>query len=237
MTHKDEEDYPTVSQVIGRNVKALREEHEWRQEDLAERARRWGLDWNRTTVAAVETGIRAVDNGELTLLAVTLVTSLVDLLAGEGRVRLTKTATTDLDTLRALWSGESAGPMLPRQFDVPQTRELSRAVPGLLKQLRATTAEIQRLWPKMPAKQWDKAVEESMNDEAVKKAARKLGTRPHYVAIAARRRWGRGLAEERDARVADLVSDDATPRTRQALRGHVTRGLMSELEPLFNRKG
>jgi hypothetical protein len=48
----------------------------------------------------------------------------------------------------------------------------------------------------------------------------------------ARERWGRSLTEERDRRVAAQASPDATPRTRQAVRGHVTRELMATLAPI-----
>jgi len=50
--------------------------------------------------------------------------------------------------------------------------------------------------------------------------------RPLEVALLARRLWGASIAEERDRR---LGPSEATPRVRQAERGHVTRALLAEL--------
>jgi hypothetical protein len=67
--------------------------------------------------------------------------------------------------------------------------------------------------------------------DAEQKAARRLRTFPLAVAVAARRRWRRSFTEERDHRVTAQAQPDATPRTLQALRGHVTRALLDELRP------
>jgi phage baseplate assembly protein W len=48
---------------------------------------------------------------------------------------------------------------------------------------------------------------------------------------AARDLWGRNLAEERDARVAETAPAGASNRTLQALRAHETRRLLAEITP------
>jgi hypothetical protein len=50
-------------------------------------------------------------------------------------------------------------------------------------------------------------------------------------------KWGRTLAEERDHRVTEQARDDDAPRGLQALRGHVTRDLTTELETELREKG
>jgi len=65
---------------------------------------------------------------------------------------------------------------------------------------------------------------------AEQKAARKLGVTPEELDSAARHLWGQSLTDERDARVDDRAPD-AAGSTLQALRGHVTRELLEELEP------
>lgn len=65
--------------------------------------------------------------------------------------------------------------------------------------------------------------------DAEKKAARRLGTSPESVVEVAPARWGRSLTEERERQVAAQAAPDATPRTRQALRGRVSRELVAEL--------
>jgi hypothetical protein len=72
----------------------------------------------------------------------------------------------------------------------------------------------------------DRAVD-SIGD-AERHAARRLGATAVQINEAAARRWGRSLADERDARVAERATDPS-PRQLQALRGHVTRVLLGEL--------
>ena len=68
--------------------------------------------------------------------------------------------------------------------------------------------------------------------DADRKAALRLGVAPEDVSRAAESLWGRTLTEERDERVAALAPEDATPRSMQALRGHITRTLLREIGPL-----
>jgi transcriptional regulator with XRE-family HTH domain len=68
------------------------------------------------------------------------------------------------------------------------------------------------------------------------KASRRLGVSPEEVARAAGSLWSRSLAEERDLRLSKLAPRGASARTRQALRGHMTRTLLKELEPALQRE-
>ncbi len=43
--------------------------------------------------------------------------------------------------------------------------------------------------------------------------------------------WSRGLAAERDRRLAETGGDVGTPRAQPARRGHITRALLDELRP------
>src|SRR5205823_23554 len=71
---------------------------------------------------------------------------------------------------------------------------------------------------------------------AEQKASRRLGVSPEEVARAAGSLWSRSLAEERDARLLRLAPVGASARTIQALRGHITRTLLQELEPALQRE-
>jgi hypothetical protein len=86
-----------------------------------------------------------------------------------------------------------------------------------------------QVWPE--AKRPDlEAAHADVAGDAELKAARRLRVPPVAVALAARRSWKRSLTEERDRRVAEEAPADATPRTLQALRGHISRGLLEELK-------
>ena len=61
--------------------------------------------------------------------------------------------------------------------------------------------------------------------ETERKAARAVGIEPAMMRAIALDLWGRSLVEERDRR----TGHDVSGRSRQAVRGHVTRALLAEL--------
>ena len=75
----------------------------------------------------------------------------------------------------------------------------------------------------------------SANGEAEQKAARKLGVTPQMIAQAAYDIWGRSLTDERNLQVEQLDwVDETSTRQVQALRGHVTRQLLDDIENLIS---
>lgn len=76
----------------------------------------------------------------------------------------------------------------------------------------------------------DRVVNREASNEAEKKAARSLGISAVDLVFLAHDLWNRGLTDERDARVtAEAGSVEVSKAKRQALRGHITRGLLAEL--------
>jgi len=72
-------------------------------------------------------------------------------------------------------------------------------------------------------------VERIRHRDAEQVAARRLGWTPLELAVGALELWGRGLAEERDARVAAAAPGEVSAATLRALRGRVSRHLYGEL--------
>jgi len=70
----------SFGQIIGENVKALREEAGWTQAQLAEAMTRLGFDWKRITMAEAEAASRRVTYEELVGLAVLFGVPVVELL-------------------------------------------------------------------------------------------------------------------------------------------------------------
>lgn len=66
--------------------------------------------------------------------------------------------------------------------------------------------------------------------DAEVKAAARLGMTPLALTQAAIRLWGRSLSAERDRRVGLQVTEKLDSRSVQALRGHITRALLAEIE-------
>src|SRR5882724_9856802 len=72
MPHDKERRGEPLRAVVGRRVRALREQAGVRQDDIAVRARLLGLNWTRSTVAALERGEKAISIEELVLLTTLL---------------------------------------------------------------------------------------------------------------------------------------------------------------------
>lgn len=79
----------TVGQVIGENLKRIREERKLTQHEAARLCAAAGLSWTRTRIAVIERGDReTVDVGTLLLLAAAFDVSVSALFSGAGHVKL-----------------------------------------------------------------------------------------------------------------------------------------------------
>lgn len=228
-----------LSRVIGERMKAVREAHGWRQDEVAARARDHGLRWTRATVAGIETGRREVTAGEMVLLPDLLryAVELPDLIPSGTWVALGPDAFASSEGVRARLVGE-AGPSLPAELDVPYTRKFRRAAqqaveamrsPEWQQAMRAYEAGMEAVWPKAKGgslQRWITA-ERDADQEVERRAAERLGVDARHLALAARRRWGHSLTEERDRRTPAGVSS----------RGHITRALLAELRPALAEAG
>lgn len=74
--------------------------------------------------------------------------------------------------------------------------------------------------------------------EAEQKAALGLGVTPAEVSRLAKRRWNATLTAKRERRLKAQLrgKGEMTPRTLQAMRGRVTRGLLAELRNELNQE-
>jgi transcriptional regulator with XRE-family HTH domain len=224
------DDEQTFSRALGANIKARRQQLGLTQDQAAALLRRVGLDVSRSWIAALERGSgRTLDLGEVALVCVALESDLSILLAGSGHVRVSDSATIAIEKIRDVLEAGSAA-LSDDDLDVPITREavLSRSGFSALKRRN------RRLWPNATPAEIVEA-ERSARGDVELRAAKHIGVEPSEVSVAAFGRWGHSLTEERDARVLAAVAG-ASPRTAQALRGHVTRQLIAELEPIV-RKG
>jgi len=196
-----EEAPPTVGNVVGGNLKALRKQRRLTQDKAAALLVRSGLNWRRTHVSDIESGRReTVDLGALIALAAAWDVSLPDLFAGDGSVLLTPRAdyaecrvTASRAELRA-WCG-GGRPLVAVGGD--------RSVPEAMAYHR-----------------WRGR---SIPIEADRALADKLGVRVEEVVETAELLWDRSLTEERDRLVGEL--GEIPLGERQARQGHIMRRL------------
>jgi transcriptional regulator with XRE-family HTH domain len=203
----------TVQELLAERLTSARKEVGLRQEDVANRAQRLGLQWARATVAQLETGRRELAVDEYLALPAIYGCTLEEFL---GR-------------------GQRLVQLLPG-LTVSRS-ELTRSTAGRRSSLRAASVA----GPTSRGGARTAPVSSGLVSDSEMKAARKIFGGPHAatrLTDEAQRLWGRSLVAEREARVAEIASSDADARTVQALRGHVTRGLLTDLEQhMRQRKG
>jgi transcriptional regulator with XRE-family HTH domain len=211
----------SLRDVLAAGLKEARQRQGLRQEDAAARVQGVGLaSWIRGTVAQAEVGARKFSIEEVLLLALAYETSLAGLIAGNDAdvVELTPDVRLPVGTVRALLSGQSPGELPTVSRNSGEATGTGRFPCPLAGANRFGIGERGLL-----------ARSAGATSEADRHAARKLGVAPDVVAETAQRLWGRSLSEERDYRLVD-TSPDLSARRKQALRGHVTRQLLTELE-------
>jgi transcriptional regulator with XRE-family HTH domain len=214
----------TIREVVGENVRRIRDEAGARQDDVATAARGVGLSWTRSKIAALERGEKALDLAEAVLLAEAMgevaghPVGVADLLAGDGAVRLSREVVLHRKALRRFLDGD---PVKVLMRDIPGGRARALAalakVPAAMERAGVMAGEEISVDLMMHA--------EKHAGEAEERVGRTLGVSTMDVAYLAVGLWGRTLGEERDRR----VGDDVPLASRSAKRGRVTRQLVEEL--------
>lgn len=226
-----------LSRALGERLKALRQTAGVSAEQVAEAARDLGLSWRRATVAQIENGDRGLSAEELVLLPLLLGLGLAlphswEELIGEGEnLRLGPAVAVDRSVVVEVLSGRAGEIGLGAGIDAPLRERERAALSAFNAALPYVRAWWEAAWPGASLAQLSRVREDAAH-EAEQKAARKLGVSTLVLSAAAHRTWGRGLSDERDARVEEQSGDDASPRSMQAVRGHVTRRLLAEVEPM-----
>lgn len=206
------DDVRALNDVIGSRIRAVRSEWRLTQDDLARAAEDLGLPWNRSTVAKIEAGDRALAVGEFLALPQIL----------DGAVYLAH-------------RGLKGGPALSLGDLVDPGKSPARV--ALTPRLHPGRAHLRWLKDARPPELYKRQGRRLAAGEAERHVARVLSVDVPAVAEEAERRWITSLTDERDRRVGDrlrnagLDPDDVEPRSLQATRGHVTRELIEELRP------
>jgi transcriptional regulator with XRE-family HTH domain len=217
---------------IGQRMRAIREAQGKRQEDVVVTARAFGLKWTQATVAALETAKRQLNVSEFLLLPRVFGIELRDLFVGDQSVRLPTGVLTKPKILEAIVSSRAKS-LRHDELLTQRTGTLRRA----LRQYRKAIPSLP-LPPPMQdqmVKVWTSLLGIGV---AEAKAARKFRVREGDIAHAAVSLWKRSLTLERDSRLAEALQGapaSPSPRTVQAMRGHITRSLLEVLRSELQR--
>lgn len=221
--------------LVGRNLAARRNALGLRQDEVARKARDWGLKWTRSTVAAVENGLRSLDLREAVALVPALGLELADLFAGEEWVKYSPAGRVRASAVAAYLSGRCGDVDEDRDFHTPAVLEANMAAQERMARNAPEYYDRYREY-------WREASDEDMvraeaaaGGEAESRAAKTegllqlIGGDPMWVSVLAHRLWGCSLTDRRDHLVAEAANEGASRGRLQALRGHVTRRLIAEL--------
>ena len=238
----------TLADVVGINVRRLRDNLGWSQSDLARNAQEFGLRWTQSVVSSIEKGTRVLDLDELLLLCLVLKVTPDSLLAGDDTVRLNTSAHLGLQTIRSVLAGHDGALADAEDVPVGAVADLVTTVSSISKLTYEPEqfAIWNQLWPDINDR-GRKAVLMDATQDAEKKAARSLNDKaqnrwrvsPVDIATAAHGLWGRSLTEERDTRIGtvdQLRQSEMDERAIQGLKGHSTRQLLNELKSYMETK-
>ena len=198
----------SLEELVAANLPQLRRERGLSQHALASRAAEAGLNWNRLTVAGIETRRRGLSVGEWLLLPAIL--------------RCSSARLVNFD-MKSVDEVEIEGVLLtPAQF--------GRLVLGVGSYSQVPIPEE---FPSYAGPSIHEEFEEFITRETNRKVAKRMGWSVRHLVTRSKHLWdGRELAAERERRLEQTgaPSTGASPRVLQALRGHITRELIYELQ-------
>jgi transcriptional regulator with XRE-family HTH domain len=229
-----------VHDLLGLGVAAVRREKRWTQEDLARELRYHGLtSWRTGSVGQLEAGLRRPRLDEVVLICAALGVALDDLLPDSDEfVELGDGAKMRPGAIRAVLHGE---------VDADPVRSITEDMifPGETRALQKVQQDMERMQdllqplvnasPRRLTRADVLAPGATAPTDADRHAARQLRVQLPQVRVAAQILWGRSLTEEREARLAgEAAIENLPPRSIQARRGLVTRGMLTELRALLD---
>ncbi|MFB7289017.1 helix-turn-helix domain-containing protein [Actinacidiphila glaucinigra] len=247
-----------LAQIIGERLKVFRDERELRQSDIARAAVAAGLQWARSSVAALETGARNLSVEELILLPAVIANAggwdkplipndAVVTLTGDIRIRTENLP----EAFSRLFEPEEASD--DAKFFDPDENELmvlgqasgSRHSRGSRKSeetyLHGLRANVKRSTVRLARELYYRNAEwRHVMDAAFARSDLDIKIADRIDApdgldefllpvVVAHHLYGRSAEEERDRR-ADKEGSTYAGRSRQSARGHATRELIFEIQ-------
>lgn len=205
-----------IREIIGHNVRAIRNEHNVTADELGRELRHYGMKWNANRVSELERGQKAVGIPELVMLSLAL-SSLTGrnitpggLLNSGDPVELVEGVTLQDNALRRVIEGDDE---LKSGDVVGGIEAINAVISNSLEGLRNIPANV-------PFGQVRQAVKD--RSLADRRAARKLGWSEEEFLRRCLAQWGHMLSVETERR----AGSDANAQRR----GRITRELIDELK-------
>lgn len=209
----------TFAEVIGKNVKNIRQEKNLTMEQLATAGKAIGMSWSAGSIGSIENG--SFKPTIETILALAYVLNNVDYLAW-------KTGTEwEFDPVQLDQLLEGASTLAVTEKKVVTKEELSRWLSGTSRfRLHTSASEKDRLKNNM-SKFLEPEVQTTSGEQRI---AKKAGISPALLRTTAEQLWGKRFEDYRD----EIAGAEATPQKK----GRVTRDLIGEINTyLENHRG
>jgi len=163
---EDMEGALTLAQVVGQNVRRLREQLGWSQEEAAIQLQAQGTTWTKALLASLESGRReGIELGGLLQLAWAFDVPLAEFFDGGDDIRINDHMLTDAGAVRMAVSGEPFAAQLSEEAqDQMTTNQLMGADAALARRLAIDTdtviATARELWGRTLTEQRDSELAE-----------------------------------------------------------------------------
>jgi len=223
----NQEETRTVTQVIGANMRLLRERRAKVLHDVATAARDLGLTWDASAVSRIETGRRDFTLEEFLALPLLLSLALNETITLADLLRVEE----EDELLNNFGRLTTAGPVLALLAEPFFEYRSWRGKTEVGRMVREWLNEDKR---RAQAKR--EPAEERSAYRDMEEIAHELGVNVGDVFRAYRELWGEytgSLASERERRLVHSAADLSSPTSVRTQRGHITRQLMTELRDYF----
>lgn len=210
-----------MDRAIGAGLRRLRVELGISQDELARRARAYGLNWTPSRVSDVERGERSLDLASLVAVTAALNTAKVT-----GTFSVRDVTGSNLLPVTSAWSIEMGDLIRVLQGDLGEL-EAGSILPDRERQKWDEAFDPERIattWSQMPPGTTARIaaeIEARASTLAETRAAKRIGVPVLTLKVWAHHLWGTSL-DDRAARIAAGPSAQA--------RGHATRALSEEIE-------
>jgi transcriptional regulator with XRE-family HTH domain len=227
----------SLREVVGESVARLRRESGVRQDDIADRARLYGLRWSRSRVALLERGEMSLGAEELALLPLVLTMAfgreiyLTDLLPEGQPIRLNPSVISD--NLAGVLADSPAARDEVRLPLAALVAFSPAVMAGVMQRIQDASKEIAGLGFPDPymsdLERWEK-----YRSETEQRMTAKLGVSVYALGALSEHLWGRSFTAERDERAA--AAADMSARSLQAFRGQISRNMLNDLRNELDKR-
>lgn len=218
----EDDRWPTLDEYMGICIRRYRDEHDMRAEDFARMMWQRGVNWNRSTVTAIERGKRKVSAGELIALVNAVPVDDDYFFFHHPQISLVNLAGDLHISANVLDGGLDGfrGDAVKQDMDFMTANAMSgdQWIDGdeLIRQISESGESFDEALDALPDAQ--RFVLRTNVSEADRRAAQRFGIRAEIVTLASHALWGHGLETERDS------------QAEQGSKGHTTRELYKLLE-------